>query len=59
MIELTLAQLSQLGRKCSMCNEKAVWLDKLDENGFAYCDKHFPGRVCECEICSSQHDEEF
>ncbi len=49
MIELTVAQLMQLGRKCSMCDENAVWLDKLDENAPAYCDRHFPFKYWECE----------
>lgn len=53
MIFVTPSQLAQIGRKCSMCDEKAQWLDKFDENSFAYCDRHFPGRVCECEICQT------
>jgi hypothetical protein len=28
-----------------MCDKKAVWLDKFDENGPAYCDRHYPGRL--------------
>ena len=55
MIFLTDAQLFQLGRKCSFCDTRAVWLDKFDENAPAYCDHHFPGRVCECEICKGRN----
>lgn len=51
MTFLTTAQVFQLGRKCSMCQETAKWLDKFDKNAPAYCDRHFPGRICECEIC--------
>lgn len=51
MTFLTTAQICQLGKKCSMCEEKATWLDKFDENAPAYCDNHFPGRICKCDIC--------
>lgn len=56
MMQVTLAQLIQLGKKCSLCEEKAKWLDKYDENAPAYCDKHFPGRICECEICKKEDE---
>lgn len=52
MTLITIAELIQIGRKCSMCEEKATWLDKFDEKMPAYCDRHFPGRVCDCEICN-------
>lgn len=55
MIFMTTAQIMQLGKKCSMCEEKAKWFDSSNENAHAYCDKHFPGRVCECEICKDNH----
>ncbi len=50
MTFLTIPQFFQLGKKCSMCQEKAKWLDKFDESRPAYCDKHFPGRIYEYEI---------
>ncbi len=50
MTFLTQAQLSQLGRKCSLCNDKSKWLDKFDEHAPSYCDRHFPGKSCECEV---------
>lgn len=43
----------KLGKKCSLCDMKATWLDRFDENAYAYCDHHFPGRICECEICKN------
>ena len=52
MTILTITQVLQLGRKCSFCDKPAEWLDKFDENASAYCDHHFPGRTCECEICN-------
>lgn len=55
MTFLTPSQLSQLGRSCSLCDARAKWLDKLDENSPAYCDKHFPGKICQCEYCK-EHD---
>jgi hypothetical protein len=54
MTFITIAQFLQLGRKCILCNANAQWLDKFDENAPAYCDHHFPGRVCECEICKEE-----
>lgn len=51
MTFITPAQLFQLGRKCSLCKNQAKWFDKYDENSPAYCDRHYPGRICECEIC--------
>ncbi len=53
MTFLTPSQFFQLcsKKKCAMCKENAIWIDKLDENMPAYCDEHFPGRTCECEIC--------
>lgn len=56
MIFITTAQFLQLGKKCSMCDENAKWLDKFDENAPAYCDRHFPGRTCECEICQRRNN---
>ena len=56
MTFLTPAQFFQLGRKCSLCEDKAKWfkwVDKFDENAPAYCDKHYPGRSCDCEICKN------
>jgi hypothetical protein len=40
-------------RKCSMCNEFATWIpnDKEDKDCPVYCDRHFPCRICDCEIC--------
>jgi len=54
MTFITPSQLVKLGSKCCMCNETAKWLDRFKENSPAYCDKHFPGRVCECEICKKE-----
>lgn len=54
MTFLIYTQFYQLGRKCSMCDDTAKWLDKFDEKEHAYCDRHYIGRVCECEICKEQ-----
>lgn len=42
MMSITPVQLFQLGDNCSLCEEKAVWFDKLHEKAPCYCDKHFP-----------------
>lgn len=59
MTFLTPSQFFQLGRKCSMCEEKAKFIDKCDEKMPAYCDKHFPGHICECEVCNTKSLKEL
>jgi len=41
---ITFSQLQQFGKKCHCCEKKATWLDKFNEDAFAYCDEHFPYR---------------
>lgn len=40
-------------KKCYLCNELSVWVNPEEE--FGYCDRHFPGRVCECEVCKNEN----
>lgn len=37
-----------------MCKEKAMWFDRFDENGHAYCDNHYPKGIYYCEICKNE-----
>lgn len=37
---MTIDQFLSIGKKCSMCDQKATWLASMDAP--AYCDRHFP-----------------
>lgn len=50
-ILISKVQLAQLGKKCSMCEEKAKFFDTVNEEMPSYCDRHFPGNICQCEVC--------
>ncbi len=52
MTDIIHKELIQLGKRCSMCAEVAIYFDKYDENMPVYCHRHFPGRICSCEICN-------
>jgi len=42
MTFLTIAQLMQLGKKCSLCDKNATWLCKFNKEAPVYCDEHYP-----------------
>ena len=42
-------------KKCYMCDKYATWVNDEEEKG--YCERHFPGRICECDICKSYENK--